>query len=178
MWDNIAGMKTRKYLGFCLLECLFSLTMLSIVIGLIVPSYRELLAKNLMIASVNKVVNGLWLARSIAIYRGEVIRFCKSRDGINCGGNWSDGQIITLPDGYVLRVEPPLRNGDTLTWHSNLGKNDSIEFLPSGLTNGQEGSFYYCPRGMPQFARVITLNFKGRVYVSDTTPGGEKTPCN
>ena len=81
---------------------------------------------------------------------------------------WSDGQIVVTNKGEMLRVFSALPNTDKLVWSSSLGKNDVLEWLPTGYTNGQRGSFYYCAMkaGVKASKTIVVLN-TGRLYSAE-----------
>jgi type IV fimbrial biogenesis protein FimT len=163
--------------GFSLLELLLALLLIAIFTVLTMPNWHHLIAENQAAAEVREVIAALQLARNVAVTRGQNVTFCKSADHKACGGSWHDGQIVLTKGGEVLRVLATLPPNVTFSWQSSLGKDEALEFAPSGTTNGQQGSFYYCPRQAPDAARAIIINFNGRILVSNKTSAGEKIPC-
>ena len=106
-------------------------------------------------------------ARIEAVRRGEPIIFCKSSDHQHCGGQWRDGQLVISARGKILQVLDALPVGDTLVWRSSFGRNDALELLSTGCTNGQQGRFYYY---MPShkgdgLAPVLVINQTGRIRI-------------
>src|SRR3989338_8040363 len=126
--------------AFSLIELLVALMVASVLLVLTAPALRHLHAENRAITTADRMVTALQLARYEAIARGQASVFCPRADQKQCGRHWEAGQMIVV-DGRVVRVFDALPMGDTLQWRGNLGHAD-IVFLPSGFTQGQNGSFY------------------------------------
>ena len=63
-----------------------------------------------------------------------------------------------------------LPSGDHLIWNSSGGKDDYLELLPTGYTNGQRGTFYYCSANEnPTYSRAVVVMSTGRTYVTALT---------
>jgi type IV fimbrial biogenesis protein FimT len=166
----------RSYLlpnmkAFTLIEVMVILAILTFLLFFIVPAGREFLVEHRTITGANRIVGGLYLARIEAVQRNEKIIFCQSTDGNSCGGKWNDGQIIIDSKGKLLRKIMGLPKGDTLIWNSSGGRDDRVEWLPSGFTNGQRGTFYYCAGSFSAvYSQAIVLLNTGRIYVSLMDP--------
>jgi len=163
--------------AFSLIEMLLVLVIIGIILGLAFPSFSDVLSRNRATVHAQQIATALKLARMAAISRCETVRFCKSRDHKTCSGNWRDGQIILTQNNAVLRVFDALPAGDQLFWQSSFSKNDYLEFLPSGNTNAQQGSFYYCPKNISQ-ARAVIIQQTGHMRISDKTAKGTKISCD
>lgn len=158
-----------KNSAFTLIELLITLVIISILSLIAIPAFRYFVTQNRALAQVNQIVAAINYARSEAIKTGKAVTFCKSIDHETCGGAWRDGQIILL-EAKVLRVYNALAPEDKLNWASNLGKNNALVLLPTGFTDGQNGSFTYCSDG---YARKIIVEQTGRVRISE-----ENISCN
>ncbi len=164
--------------GFTLIELLVSLTVLVVLISLSMPSMQHLWAENRVDAAVNNLMSGLYYARSEAITRDENIVFCKSTDQKTCGGYWREGQIVRDQQGNILRVFSELPKTDALYWNSSGGKDEEITWSPTGYTNGQRGSFYYCVKNAgAQSSRTIVLLDTGRLYAAPMSEADYQNHC-
>lgn len=165
-------MKSRPFIpinarGFTLIELLFVLALLTILLLLAIPSGQQFLAQSRTAAGINTLTAALQYARSEAISRNEKLTFCKSADHKICGGSWRDGQILLDANKNVLRVFPATAQVDNLVWSSSGGLDDFVLWLPTGYTNGQRGTFYYCVGNHNvSDSRGIVLLDTGRIYVS------------
>ncbi|MDF3055298.1 MAG: fimT [Gammaproteobacteria bacterium] len=166
-----------KQKGFSLLELITVLLIICILLTLSIPTGRHFLAKNRAASTINTLLSALYTARSEAIQRGEKISFCKSNDEKNCSGDWSDGQIITNASGEVLQVLPKLPSQDKLVWLGSFGKNESLDWLPTGYTDGQRGSFYYCAHDNVAASRVIVVLNTGRLYTAEMDSADHARVC-
>jgi len=109
------------------------------------------------------------MARSEAILRGRMVSLCKSNDQTNCLGSWEEGQIIFADEnqnGHVINAAHVLsvfsgRASGKLLWKSSLHR-DYLQFLPSGLTNSQNGTFWFCEKNMKNPSWLIKINHLGR----------------
>lgn len=147
-----------------LFEVLMVLAIVSVLWVMAVPSGYEFLIENRSTSAVNGLVSSLNYARSQAITRNEKIIFCKSADHKSCGGNWYDGQIVMQGD-TLLKIFSVVPKGGYLLWNSSGGKDGAVEWLPTGFTNGQRGTFYYCAAKNQHYSRAIVLLNTGRIYV-------------
>jgi type IV fimbrial biogenesis protein FimT len=152
--------------AFSLIELLIVITVVAIMSLVAIPSWQEIISKNHAYAYVNELMMALQLARATAIKTGKSVKFC-------CDTSWENGSIVVISN-KVLRVVPPVFAGDKLSCNHNSG----ITFSPNGFTNGQQKSFYYCPKNFPKNARAVILNATGRARISKTTPDNKRIPCN
>ncbi|MCX4187242.1 GspH/FimT family protein [Methylophaga sp. OBS4] len=128
---------------------------------------------------VNTLVVLIYLARSEAIKRNQVVTICKSADKQNCGGNWSDGWIVFSDknaDGArdadeIVITSGQLGNNYLLSW-SAFGSDNYIRFRTSGLTSSHNGTFKLCPDdGDERFARAVIVSKTARVRTSEDSNG-------
>jgi type IV fimbrial biogenesis protein FimT len=78
------------------MELMFTITVLGILVGLAVPSFKETVRNNRLIAQNNELVSGLNLARSEALKRSGSVSICASTDAATCSGDadWTTGWIV------------------------------------------------------------------------------------
>ncbi|WCN10247.1 GspH/FimT family pseudopilin [Marinomonas mediterranea] len=98
-------------------------------------------------------------SRSLAIRSDSPVQLC---GGVSCNGRWSDG-ISLLQSGHSTPYQtwafPELID---LVWRGFPARKTAISFLPTGISNFQNGSFYFCFKGIQQ-VRVV-INKAGRAY--------------
>lgn len=155
--------------GFTLLEMLAVLAILAILLVLAIPSDGHFFSQSQTTVQLNMLIDELHFSRNEAISRNEKLIFCKSVDGEKCGGAWRDGQVLLDPNGKVLRVFSALPRKDNLVWNSSGGLNDFIAWSPSGYTNGQRGTFYYCTESNVLNPQGVVLSDTGRPYISSVS---------
>lgn len=157
--------------GFTFFELLLAMSLGLILLLCAVPSYHYLLARNKTATTVNHVVAALHSARNEAVSQSQIVVFCGSSDGRHCDGQWQAGQLLLLDQTQaVLRVFSGVASGDRLWWQSSLGSNNALKWAPTGFTQGQRGSFYYCPRdNAARYGAKIVVSDSGRTRVEINT---------
>jgi type IV fimbrial biogenesis protein FimT len=166
----------QKTSAFTLLELLIAIAIASVLLFAAVHSWQTFAVRSRVQAGCNLLVGALQYARLTAMTRNENVIFCKSRDHRNCGGEWSDGQILITKGGEVLRVVD-FPKGDRLLWKGSFGRDDAITFTAFGTTLGQQGSFSYCPRNFPELAMAVILVQTGRARISTSAADGQPITC-
>lgn len=136
--------------GFTIIEALVTMAVLVILVGLAVPSFREIfLAQGVKTASFD-VFSGLVLARSEAVARNTTVTISPS------GGNWSDGWTIFDSRGDVVRRQDRLP-------HVIISGPSSVTYNGAGrLTNGTTSIILMANRGQVTHARCISVELSGR----------------
>jgi type IV fimbrial biogenesis protein FimT len=167
-------MTMRRSHGVTLIELIMTLGVVAILASVAGPSFSDVRHNAGRTTTVNGFLHGLFLARSEAIKRGQVVTVCRSSDGSTCAdnraGEWQDGWMIFVNKD---RDETPQRDADedVLLVHegwsggtisSNRG---SYSFRPyqQAVVNG---TIVFCdPRGS-QHARAIIISHTGRPRVA------------
>lgn len=162
-----ASVINLKNQGFSLIELLITLSIIVIFLLLTFPDFSQLYQHNQTTTIVNQLLTAINFARSQAITQNKIITLCGSADAAHCDGQWQKGQVISIDDSaQMLRTYPALPLGDRLVWRSNLGKNNYLKLAPTGFTDGQNGSFYYCPKYPKiQDGAIIVVALSGRARV-------------
>lgn len=120
--------------GVTLIELLVTLVVLAILLGLGVPSFTNIIQNNRSTALANDMVTALNLARNEAVRRGACINICSSNNGTSCSGTWTDGWIVRVEDGDLIRVWGAPRSGAVIAQTS--GTANKINFGPLGDLRG------------------------------------------
>jgi type IV fimbrial biogenesis protein FimT len=111
--------------GFTLVELMIVIMIVSILMGVGVPSYKYVTNSNRLSAEVNGLLGDMQLARSEAIKQGLSVTVCASQDQLSCSqsSDWSSGWIVFTDPGDVgvkdanetmLRTRKALHPGDKL----------------------------------------------------------------
>jgi len=110
--------------GFTLIELLVVITIISILMGIGVPSYKYVTNSNRLSAEVNGLLGDMQLARAEAIKEGVSVTVCASANQVACSGSsdWSSGWIVyadpgnagVVEPGEILRTQKALHLGDKL----------------------------------------------------------------
>jgi Tfp pilus assembly protein FimT len=109
---------------------------------LMLPSWRHHRAARTLEVGVAQLTRLLQAAQAEAITRGQALYVCGSSDGVHCDGQWRFAQCLgVLASGVLLRVYRRLP-ALSIQYRGNFGRNARLVYLPSGFTQGQQGSFY------------------------------------
>lgn len=161
--------RNRAQWGFTVVELMVTLTVLSILMCLAVPSFRDAGLPSQLRAIANGMVAATQVARSEAIKRNATVQLCVSSDGATCGtGNWQQGWIV-ISGTTVLHSEPATPGGYRVT---PAGGSTTLSFDATGL-GATPDTFTVC-RQTPRVGaqeRVVTLTAAGRASVKTTTTG-------
>jgi type IV fimbrial biogenesis protein FimT len=174
----------RPSKGLTLVELLTSLALLAVLSSLAAPALSHFVSDTRRTAAVNDLFHAIFLARSEAAKRGQIVSICKSADQQTCAGSgtqWTAGAIVFVnKDGD----EPPVRdpeeplisvrhgwNGGSVT--STRG---SYSFRPNtqGVVNG---TIVFCDRRGPAHARAIVISHSGRPRVTDRDANHQALRC-
>jgi type IV fimbrial biogenesis protein FimT len=161
--------RNRRQRGVTLVELMVAITVLSILLYIAAPSFRDAGLPSQLRAVANNVVAASQIARSEAIKRNATVTLCVSSDGQTCGtGNWQQGWIVTR-GGTVLHSEPSAPVGYRVT---PAAGSIALNFDATGL-GATPDSFTVC-RQTPTVGaqeRVVTITATGRASVKTTTNG-------
>lgn len=161
--------------GFSLFEILLVLSIVSMVMVFVLPWGSGLIDKNRAFNYVNLVREAVAFARASSIVNGQKIFFCHDAEGAVCRVIKNKCPAIVTESGQILRFLPPLTKGDKFC--PQVG-NQHLVFMPHGISNGRNGSLFYCPRGRSEHARSIIFNQSGRVRIDTVDAQGRKIRCD
>jgi len=144
--------------GFTMVELLVVIMIVSILMGIGVPSYKYVTNSNRLSAEVNGLLGDMQLARAEAVKEGVSVTVCPSKNQTTCSGSsdWSSGWIVFADpanvgvldaDETILRTQKPLHAGDKLV--DTTGTLTSATFNRAGFL-----SF----TGMPVDGITLTLH--------------------
>jgi len=173
-----------KSAGITLLELLTTLCVLAVLAALAAPSFRSLRLDAGRTAAVNGLLHSVFLARSEAIKRGEIVTVCRSSDGQRCNhvaADWSSGWIVFVNRD---RDDPPQRDaaedlivsaegwrGGTIT-----SNRPAYSFRP-GTQGVVNGTLVFCDARGSAHARALIISHTGRPRVAQRTAEGKPLRC-
>ncbi len=170
--------------GVTLLEAMFSISILSILAVIAVPTFADLKLNADRTTTVNEFFHAIFLARSESVKRGEVVSVCRSENGETCadsGTPWAVGWIVFVNSD---RKEPAQRDAgelvlavygarNTVTITSNRA---TYSFRP-GVQGVVNGTIVFCDRRGPDHARAIIISHTGRPRVAKRDASGRALAC-
>ena len=181
-----AATLARRRRGVTLLELIITLAIAGVLLAVAVPLARRSLRNARMIATGNRFLHALHLARSEALRRGVRVTLCKSTDGAGCAdhGGWDQGWLVFRdadadgrPDSSaaILLVSASL---DRAVMSGNRPVRSYVSYAPDGATRRLSGAFQagtltLCDRQALVRTRRIVISRTGRprIAVSPTAPG-------
>ncbi|MDR3477924.1 MAG: GspH/FimT family pseudopilin [Gammaproteobacteria bacterium] len=158
--------------GLSLLEMLFVIAIMCILVALAATQRGLFLTKSKDEVIRSKLLRAIDVARSESALLGVNISLCPSKDHMNCGGEWNDGQVVFIDSDlsgtingkeHVLYVFDAHSRDGSLYWRSALHRN-YLMFSPAGMSYGEDGTFWYCS-GKRKLAWAIKVNQAGRARV-------------
>lgn len=155
--------------GFSLLEMLIVFMLILIVLAFCIPSQKVFLEDSYAKTSNKSLLHAIHLARIEALVRNHPIRVCKSDNQKNCSGTWSQGFIVVDNNDVIFQFKPPNNQGQIYHRFFPAGK-DSLEFLPSGKLDFENGTFWYCRSSKmnPDWAIIMSQSGRARtVFAND-----------
>ena len=169
--------------GVTLIEMLATISVVAILGALAAPSFQNLTLNSERTATVNSFFHALFLARSEAIKRGEVVTVCKSADGLTClhAGEWTSGWMVFVNKD---RDEPPVRDEDepvvqvypSRSRGQITSNRPAYSFRPytQGVVNG---TIVFCDSRGSAEARAIIISHTGRPRVSQRDASNRALQC-
>jgi type IV fimbrial biogenesis protein FimT len=131
----------RSSRGFSLMELMVGITVLGVLLGLAVPTFRQFSQNNSVTAAQNDLVTSFSFARSEALRRNRPVSVCASTDGAACGDEtvWKTGWMAFTDRGIAGTVD----SDDVVlqVWQSpnsnlafNAGTSTFVQYLPTGMS--------------------------------------------
>ena len=172
-----------KHRGFTLTELLVGISIVSILLGIAVPSYRYVTNSYRVSSEVNGLLGDLMFARSEAIKEGQFVTVCASADGATCSGStaWNTGWIVfsnatnaAQPSGGILRLQPRFAgttpdtfnadNGVSAVTYNREGFATAAAFLNTTIT-------LHDPSANPVWSRCLFITPQG--MLTTETPASD-----
>jgi type IV fimbrial biogenesis protein FimT len=176
--------RARLPRGFTLLELLTTLSLMTIVATMVVPSFVDLIKDNRIVVSMNRLVTALQLARSLAVRAGDNAILCPSRNGLNCArtNQWKYGWIIFSDPNHNNRRDPGeiilRRDNHAAQLDITSGRRTyRIRYFSDGTSYFSNTTFVFCDDRGGASARAVILSNGGRPRSSDVDPYGGPLRC-
>lgn len=182
--------KFKNATGFTLVELMVALTILAILIGVAIPSFKNTIIRNNIDSQISDLQSSLSYARSEAVSRSTRVSICRSSNLTSCGSgtSWSDGWIVFVDNNSsgshgvvdsgeeVIKVHEALDGATALTLSDGAAK-DFIQYNSRGVISDDSalsnGTFSICKPGESvSYARALIVTITGRAYRSRDGGGG------
>lgn len=161
--------------GFTLIEMMVVLALVAIILGLGIPSFRNLMEKIAVESEATMIAEGLRTARLTAIEEKENIVVCASANGTSCNNAWDNGFIVyrdSDDSGTLNGTEEVLFSHqfkDSVLVKTGSGQNQNFYFNNNGWTPGSAESLLVCAEaGTNRNGYIVIVNRAGRLRVLDS----------
>lgn len=167
-----------------------------ILVGLGLPRFDALIARERRTAAVNQIIGAIQFSRAAAFsYRARVVlcpatmtdsgsRSGSGADPDACASRdlWHQGALIFIDDNRdglrngkdrILRRLPGWNDGSRVRWRSFRNRSYLV-FRARGITDWQNGSFTWCPapdQRPPLAPAQVVINSAGRTRTARDTDG-------
>jgi type IV fimbrial biogenesis protein FimT len=160
----------RTQSAFTLIELMVALTVLGILLGFAVPTFRDFTRNNRVTALHNDLTTAFTVARSESLKRSLPVSICASTNGTSCASSadWDAGWIVfTDATGTAGEVNAP--DEVLQAWQTGGGgeisidtDEDFIQYAPTGTVTPDSTSTF------DVFAQGCTGNHARRLGISPT----------
>ncbi len=141
--------------AFTLIELLLVISLIAILSMISLPGITHLWQKSRANSLSAQLFNAIDLARSEAIVRQEPVFLLPVAD------HWQNGFILKTTT-QIIRTFSAVTWEGQLYWRSFPLNQQALEFLPDGLLNMQNGTFWFCLPKMPESVWLVVVNKSGR----------------
>ena len=169
--------------GFTLADLLVAVGVISLLLGIGVPTFTRTLLDARMTSGTNALVHAVHLAKRSAHSRLEDVVLCASPDGRQCShdGRWHLGWLLFVnTDGdNPPRVGPnePTLAASGMFDSGTISANRQFFVFRAATIRSTNGTFTLCDRRGPEYARAVVVSYTGRPRVAKRAPGGGPLIC-
>lgn len=169
--------------GYSLYELVMTVAVISVVLGLGVPSFSNMAANARIRVEIDRLFHAIHLARKESIVRRRVMTICPTLDGENCDpdGDWSTGWIVFSNKD---RDWPAIRDPDeAIIRHVKIDSRIRITAnrksfsLRSTQLRATNGTLVVCDHRGRGRARALVVSYTGRPRVAYETSRGTPYQC-
>lgn len=171
--------------GVTLVELMVTVIVAATILGIGIPSFRNLIINNRMVSQANELIGIVTLARSEAIRRNSTVTLCRAgaNDATACANTsettaW-DHWIIRTASGDIIQRGSFQRYNNTINISTTL-TNGQIQFRADGLARTGSGSnsvpvsnhiFRICSTQLTSSSRHLVLGTGSRQSIVLTNAG-------
>lgn len=180
-------------MGVTLLQLLISISILSSLTAIAMPSYGPFLADLKVNNELDRLQRLIFIARNNAINYQTHVTLCPLV-AKKCSTLWQQeltvffdhnrDKVQTGPKESIIYTKSAISQGDTLLYAKTRS---AITFGPTGRISiwGANGTFKYCPRGYESQSRGLIVSVTGKSYrtqdfdhdTKDETRSGKHVKC-
>lgn len=173
----------RNSSGYTLYELLITLALIAVLLGLGLPSFAGIAARQRISVEINALFHAVHVARKESIMRREVVSICPSNDSLVCnpGKDWSSGWIMfnNRDNDMPPQRDPgePLLQAHLVDDTVIITANRSTFTLRSTQKRATNGTFVVCDRAARVPPKALVVSYTGRPRVALKTSRGKSYRC-
>lgn len=155
--------------GFTLIELMVALAVLAILLGLVAPSFSNVMLGSKLASHASSLVASAQLARGEAIKRNIQVQLCSSANGTSCAssGGWEQGWIVKVGTEVLLYQQSLPTDLKIIQTEGGL----SLNFHPTGVGSDRAKLTICRSNPVGSQERVVSISTTGSATVSKTTTG-------
>lgn len=146
--------------GFSLIEILIVLIITIILFSMGITSQKFLFQSSQSKIAAEKLFHAIELTRNEAIIKNKNIILCKS----SISGDWVNGYLIKEGDRVLYSFHSSESEGK-IYWRAFPLHREELEYLPSGSSKIENGTFWYCDSSQQNPLWAIMINQAGRAKI-------------
>lgn len=158
--------------AFSLIELLTTLTLITLLASIALPSLAGLIERNRIYSLRDQLHAQIQHARASSVLHNRDVEVCGSSDGLHCDAQWQKGWLLHFVDTEQVISQQRLTDRDHIMWS---GATNRIRFHNNGTSPLGNGRLYICDR-QQVVALQIVINRQGRLrQATGLEPSQSKT---
>jgi type IV fimbrial biogenesis protein FimT len=145
--------------AFSLIELLTTLTLITLLASIALPSLAGLIERNRIYSLRDQLHAQIQHARASSVLHNRDVEVCGSSDGLHCDAQWQKGWILYFVDTEQVISQQRLTDRDHIMWN---GATNRIRFHNNGTSPLGNGRLYICDQ-QQVVALQIVINRQGRL---------------
>ena len=165
-------------------ELMLALAVVATLVGVGVPSFRQIALDARRTADVNAFVTAIQLARSEAAKRARSVIVCKTADRVRCGGReieFDAGWMVFVNDDDLLpagrSAAEPLLFAYAPVMGGTIVSNRPLYEFRAYRRRSTNGTVTFCDERGARAARAVIVSYTGRPRVAAAGPGRRALVC-
>lgn len=169
----------HKQSGITFLELIAALAVLSILLGIGVPSFISVVQNSRISSGYQGLTSATFLARSEAVKRSGYVSICARNTDTSCGDDWTNGWLVftenfangalgSIDAGEeILLINGPINEQISIQaigrpiQAASSSPQSSLQYSNRGSTNWQGGTFVVCDERGPEHAMALNIMLTG-----------------